>query len=137
DFVAAPGVEELLCSLQERFRPLVALIFCEEAAAAKVLSGERIPGRDDIPCGTPAGEMVQGSELPSHLVGLIEGRVDRAGQPKSVSDCRQCGQHCEGVGTADHVEVVDLAVLLAESQPFGEKQEIELAPLGRLSKVRK
>ena len=137
DLVAAPGVEELMCRLQECLCPLVALVLRQESAAAKVLSGEGIPRGHDIPGGTATGEMVQRGELPGHLVGLIEGRVDRAGQPESLGDCRQCGQHGEGVGTANHIEVVDLAVLLAKPQPFGEEQEVELAPLGRLSKSRK
>ena len=81
--------------------------------------------------------MVQRCELPSHLVRLVEGRVDRAGQPESVGDRRECGKDGEGIGAADHVEVVDLAVLLAQPQSFSEEQEIELAPLGRLSKLRK
>jgi len=79
--------------------------------------------------------MVQARELPGHLVGLVEGRVDGAGQAQPVGHRRQSGQDGEGVGAPDHVEVVDLAVLLAQAQPLGQEQEVELGPLRRLGQV--
>ena len=39
------------------------------------------------------------------------------------------------VGSADGVEVVDLAALLAQPQALGEEEEVELAALGRLREV--
>ena len=39
------------------------------------------------------------------------------------------------VGSADGVEVVDLAALLAQPQPLGEEEEVELAALGGLREV--
>jgi hypothetical protein len=48
----------------------------------------------------------------------------------------QRGQHGEGVRPADHVQVVDQAVLLAQPQPLGQEQEVHPGPLGRLGQVR-
>ena len=39
-------------------------------------------------------------------------------------------------GRPDHVQVVDLAVLLAQPQPLGEEQEVELGPLRGPGQVR-
>ena len=39
------------------------------------------------------------------------------------------------VRPADHVQVVDLAALLAQPQPLGEEEEVELAALGGLREV--
>jgi len=47
----------------------------------------------------------------------------------------QGGQDREGVGPADHVEVVDQPVLLAQPQSFGQEQEVELASLGGLGEL--
>jgi hypothetical protein len=47
----------------------------------------------------------------------------------------QGGQDREGVRPADHVEVVDQPVLLAQPQSFGEEQEVELASLGGLREL--
>src|SRR5690242_12438228 len=49
DLVTAPRVEQRVRCRQEALGPLVALVFRQKAAAPKVLSGERIPRRDDIP----------------------------------------------------------------------------------------
>ena len=57
--------------------------------------------------------MIQRGELAGHLVGLVEGRVDGAGEPQSIGHRGERGQNREGVGAADDVEVVDLSVLLA------------------------
>ena len=81
--------------------------------------------------------MVERSELPRHLVGLVEGRVDGTGQPKPLGDCRQRRQHREGVRTTDHIQVVDLAVLFAQPQTLCKEQEVELAAFGRLGELRK
>ena len=53
-------------------------------------------------------------------------------RPEPLGHRRQRGQHGEGVGPADHVEVVDLAALLAQPQTLGEEEEVELAALGGL-----
>jgi hypothetical protein len=73
--------------------------------------------------------MIKAGELPGHLVGLVEGGVDRPGQAEPAGDRRERGEDGEGVGTPHDVEVVDLTVLLAQPQPFGEEQEVELGPL--------
>ena len=86
--------------------------------------------------GPAAGEVVERGELAGHLVGLVERGVDRAGQPEPVGDGGERGQDGEGVGPADDVEVVDLAVLLAQPQPLGEEEEVELGALGGLREVR-
>jgi hypothetical protein len=74
--------------------------------------------------------MVQRGELAGHLVRLVEGGVDGAGQAEPLGDPGQRGQHREGVRAADHIQVVDLATLLAQPQTFGQEQEVELGPLG-------
>jgi hypothetical protein len=80
--------------------------------------------------------MVKAGELPGHLIGLVEGGVDRPGQAEPAGDRRERGEDRERVGTSHHVEVVDLAVLLSQPQPFGEEQEVELGPLGGPGQVR-
>ena len=69
-------------------------------------------------------------ELAGHLVGLVEGGVDGAGQAEVVGDGGERGEDGEGVGPADDVQVVDLAALFAQPQPLGEEQEVELGALG-------
>ena len=56
-------------------------------------------------------------------------------RPSLLGDRGQRGQHGEGVRPADDVEVVDLAVLLAQPQTLGEEEEVELAALGDLREV--
>jgi hypothetical protein len=53
-----------------------------------------------------------------------------------VGNRRQRGQDGKGVGASHHVEVVDLAVLLAQPQAFGQEQEVELGPLRGAGQVR-
>ena len=121
--------------LEEALGALVALVLGQEPAAAEVLPGERIPRRHDVPRGTAVGEVVQRGELSGHLVGLVERRVDGAGQPEPVGHGGQRGEHRERVRPADHVEVVDLAALLAQAQALGEEHEVELAAFGGLGEV--
>ena len=47
----------------------------------------------------------------------------------------QRGQHGEGVGPADHVEVVDAAAVLAQPQALGEEEEVEQSTLGGAGQV--
>ena len=54
------------------------------------------------------------------------------GEPDPVGDGGQAGQHREGVRASHHVEIVDLAALLTKPESLGEKEEVELGPLGRL-----
>ena len=135
DLGAVPGVEQLPGRGQERAGPLVALVLRQVAAATEVLPGERVPGGHHVPGGPAAGQVVQAGELPGHLVGLVERGVDRPGQPQPVGDRGQRGQHGERVRPADHVQVVDLTALLAQPQPLGQEQEVELGPLRRLGQV--
>ena len=79
--------------------------------------------------------MVQRGELAGQLVGLVEGGVDRPGQPEPVGDGGERREDGERVGPADDVEVVDQAVLLAQPQALGEEQEVELRPLRGLREV--
>jgi hypothetical protein len=80
--------------------------------------------------------MVKAGELARHLVRLVERGVDGPGQAQPVSHRGEGGEHREGVRPADHVEVVDLAVLLAQPQALGEEQEVELGPLRGPRQVR-
>jgi hypothetical protein len=79
--------------------------------------------------------VVEAGELARYLVRLVERRVDRAGQPDVLGHRGQGGQDREGIGPADHIQVVDQPVLLAQPQPFGEKQEVELATFGGLGEL--
>ncbi len=135
DFVAVPGVPQLGGGLQEGAGPVVAVALGEEAAAPEVLPGEGVPAGDDVPGGPAAGQVVERRELAGHLVGLVEGRVDRPGQPEVLGHRRQGGEDGERVRAADHVQVVDLAVLLPQPQPLGQEHEVELAPLSGLGEV--
>lgn len=107
----------------------------EESAAPEVSAGERVEGGHHIPGGTPAGEVIETGEPAGELVGLVEGRVDRARQAEIFGDRGQRGQHCEGVGTADDVLIEDLARAFAERESLGEEEEIESAPLCRAGGV--
>jgi hypothetical protein len=131
-----PGVEQLPGRLQEGPRPLVPGFLRQEAAAPEVLAGERVPGGDDVPGGPAAGQVIEAGELARHLIRLVERGVDRAGQAEPVGDRSQRGEHGEGVRAAHHVQVVDLAVLLTQTQALGEEQEVELGPLGGAGQVR-
>ena len=135
DLVAVPGVPQLVRRGQEGPGPLVAVALGQVAAAAEVLPGEGVPGGDHVPRRPPAGEVVEAGELAGYLVRLVERGVDRAGQPDVLGHRGQGGQDREGVGPADHVEVVDQPVLLAQPQSFGEEQEVELASLGGLGEL--
>jgi hypothetical protein len=136
DLVAVPGVEQFPCGAQERLRPLVPRALRQVAAAPEVLAGERVPRRHHVPRGAAAGRVIQGGELPGHLVRLVERGVDRARQAKPGGHGGERGQDRERVGTADDVQVVNLAALLTEPQPLGKEQEVELGPLGGASQVR-
>lgn len=135
DLVPVPGVEEFVRRGQELLGPGVALLLREEAAAAEVLAGEGVPGGDHVPGGAAVGEVVEAGELAGHLVGLVEGGVDGAGQTEVFGDGGERGEDGEGVGAADDVQVVDLAALFAQSQSFGEEQEVELGTLGGAREV--
>src|SRR5690606_6285622 len=51
------------------------------------------------------------------------------GEPDPLRDRGERGEHGERLGAADHVQVVDAALVLAEAQPFREEEEVELAAL--------
>ena len=135
DFVAVPGVPQLVRRGQEGPGPLVAVALGQVAAATEVLPREGVPGGDHVPRRPAAGEVVEAGELAGYLVRLVERGVDRAGQPDVLGHRGQGGQDRERVRPADHVEVVDQAVLLAQPQSFGEEQEVELASLGGLREL--
>ena len=103
DLIAMPGVEQLPGGLQERPRPLVPGLLRQEAAAPEVLASERVPGRHDVPCGPAARQMIEAGELAGHLIRLVEGGVDRAGQAEPVGDRRERGQDGKRVGAPHHV----------------------------------
>ncbi|GDY67505.1 hypothetical protein SAV14893_068980 [Streptomyces avermitilis] len=136
DLVAAPGVEEFVRGGEELLGPGVPLALREKAAAAEVLAGEGVPGGDDVPGGASVGEVVEAGELAGHLVGLVEGGVDGAGQTEPVGDGGQRGKDREGVGPADDVQVVDLSALFAQPESLGEEQEVELGAFGGPREVR-
>lgn len=130
DLVPVPGVEQLPGRRQELLGALVAVLLREIAAAPEVLAGELVPRGDDVPRGPPRREMVERGELPCHFVRFVEGGVDRPRQAQLVGDGGQGAQHGERVGSADYVQVVDLPVLLAQAQPLGQEEEVELGALG-------
>ena len=133
--IGCPAVPELARHGEELLGPRVAVGVVEKAAAPEVLAGEGVRRRDDVPAGTTVGEMVECRELPCHLEGFVEGGVDGPGQPDPVGDARQRGQHGEGVRAAHHVEVVDPATMLPQSQPFGQEEEVEQSALGGAGQV--
>ena len=79
--------------------------------------------------------MVQGGELPGHLVRFVERGIDGASQPQAIGHGGQRGQDREGVRAADHIQVVDLAPLLPQAQPFGQEEEVEAGSLRRTGHV--
>ena len=56
---------------------------------------------------------------------------------RAVGDRGERGQDRERVRPPDDVQVIDLAVLLAEPEPFGEEQEVELGALSGLGEPTK
>src|SRR5690606_23928924 len=74
-------------------------------------------------------------ELDGELVGLVEGRVDRGGEPDPGGDGGERRQHGERVRPAHDVEVVDAAAVLAQPQPLGEEHEVHQPALGVLREV--
>ena len=130
-----PGVPQLGRRGQERPGPIVAVGLSQVAATAEVLPGEGVPGGDHVPRRAAAGQVVEAGELAGYLIRLVERGVDRAGQPDVLGHRGQGGQDGEGVRPADHVEVVDRPVLLAQPQPFGQEHEVELASLGGLREL--
>ena len=128
--VGRPAVPELAGHGDELLGALIAVGVVEVAAATEVLAGERVRRRHHVPAGAAVGQVVQRGELPCHLEGFVEGGVDGAGQAEAVGDRRERGEHGEGVGSADDVEVVDAAAMFAQPQALGEEEEVEHAPLG-------
>jgi hypothetical protein len=135
DLVTTPGVEQRPGRGEELLGPQIALVLREEAAAPEILTGELVPRRDNVPGGSPRGQVVEGGELAGDVVRLVKGGVDRPGKAEPFGDRSQRGQDGEGVGSPDHVEVVDPAVLLTQAQPLGQEQEVELGPFGRLREM--
>ena len=133
--VAVPGVPQLARGAQECPRPLVAVALREVAAAPEVLPGEGIPAGDDVPGRAAAGQVIKRRELAGHLVGLVERRVDGPGQAEVLGHRGKSGQDGKRVRAPDDVQVVDLAVLLAQPQPLGQEHEVELAALGGLGEA--
>jgi len=76
--------------------------------------------------------VVERGQFARDIDGLVESRVDRAGEPDPVGHRGEGGEDREVVRAAHHVEVVDLPALLAQAQALGEEQEVELRALGGL-----
>ena len=133
--VVGPRLPELAHGLHHLAGPLVAVLVGQEAAPPEVLAGEGVRRRDHVPRRPSTREVVEAGQLAGQLVGLAERGVQRAGQPQVRGHRSQRGQHGHRVGPAHRVEVVDPAPLLAQAEPFGEEEEVELAPLGRAGQV--
>ncbi len=130
DRAGARGVPELPGQLHEFGGPGVAVGAVEVTAAAEVLAGEGVRGGDHVPGGAAAGEMVQRGEAAGQFVRLVEGGVDGRGQPQVGGDGGERAQHGDRLGPAQHVQVVDPALDLAQPQALGEEEEVEPAALG-------
>lgn len=65
-----------------------------------------------------------------YLIRFVEGRVDGAREAEPVGYRGKRSQHGEGIGASHHVEVVDLAALFTQPEPFGQEHEVELAAFG-------
>ena len=124
-----PAVPELACHGDELLGPVVPVGVVQEAAAPEVLACEGVGRGDHVPAGPSVREMVQRSELPCHIEGFVEGGVDGAHQPKPFGDGAEGGQHCERIGPAHHVEVMDSATVLTQSQPLRQEEEVEKSTL--------
>ena len=119
----------------ERIRELGEVGPVEIAAAPEVLPGEGVGGGDDVPGGPAVAEVVEGGEPAGQFVRLVEGRVDGGGEAEPVGDGGQSAQHREGLGSADHVQIVDAPLVLAQPQPLREEEEVEPAALRRAGEV--
>jgi len=130
-----PRVPQLLGERRELPRPLVPVGVVEIAAAPEVRPVEGIRARHGVPSGSPSRQVIEGRELTRQLVGLVEGRVERADQPDVLGDPRECGEDREGVGPTEHVELVDPTLVLAQSQPFGQEDVVEQPAFGGRGEV--
>ncbi len=132
DVARRPAVPQLACGAQELGGAGVAVGLVQVAAAPEVLAGERVEAGHHVPGGAALAQVVQRREPPGHLVRLVEGGVDRRRQPEAVGDGGEGAEHGQRLGPADHVEVVDAALVLAQPQALGEEEEVELAAFGGL-----
>jgi len=62
-------------------RPAIALIVIDFIRIAKVQCSVGIGGRDDIPAGAAAANLVQGCEAPRNMIWLVERRGGGGDQP--------------------------------------------------------
>jgi hypothetical protein len=129
--VGRPAVPELARHDDEFLGALVAVGVVEEPAPAEILAGERVRRGDHVPAGATVRQVVEGGELPCHFEWFVERGVDGAGQAQPVGDGSQRSEDGEGVGTADHIQIVDAAAVLAQSQTLGEEEEVEQSALRR------
>ncbi len=136
DRVRRPGLPQLTRGLHELGGAHVPVTAVQVAAAAEVLAGERVGRRHHVPPGPAAGQVVKRGELAGDLVRLVVRRLDGPGQAQVVGHRGDRREHGDRVRAADHVQVVDLAALLAQPQPFGEEEEVERAGLGGPRQVR-
>jgi hypothetical protein len=98
----------------------------DELLAAADLPGEGIPAGNHVPRATPAGQVIQRSELARDLVGLVERGVDSAGKPDPLGHRGQGREHRERVRSAHDIQVVDFPALLAQAQPFRQEKKSNL-----------
>lgn len=133
--VGGPGVPQLAGGGDELGGAGVPLGPVQAAAAPEVLAGEGVGGGDGVPGGPAGAEVVEGGEPAGRFVGLVEGGVDGGGETEPVGDGRERGEHGQRLGPADHVQVVDEPLVLAQPQPLGEEEEVEQPPLGRAREV--
>src|SRR5690606_13595000 len=131
DRVRPPGVPQLTRQADELGRPPVPVGVVEVAAPAEVLAGEGVVGGHHVPRGPALAEVIQRGQPPGQLIRFVEGGVDGGGQADPLGHRGQGAEHGERLGPADHVEVVDAALVLAQPQALGEEEEVERAAFGR------
>ena len=102
---------------KELLRSGVAMDLRQEAAAAEVLTGELVPGGDDVPGSPAAGEMIEGGELAGDLVGSLKVELIVPASPRRSVTAASAAKTVKVSGRPDDVEVVDLAALALEGSP--------------------
>ncbi len=133
--VGVPGVPQRPRRGHELGGAGVAIGPVQVAAAPEVLAGEGVGGGHHVPGGPAAAEVVQGGEPAGEFVGLVERGVDRGGESEASGDRGQRVEHGQGLGAADHVQVVEAALVLTQPQPLGEEEEVEQTAFGGAREV--
>jgi hypothetical protein len=91
------------------------------ATAAEVRAGPGVVRGHHVPAGAAFGEQIESGQAAGEIGGLVEGGVGGGDQADPSGDRCQRRELGDGVRPSGHVEIVDLAVDLAQPQALAEE----------------